>query len=54
VLNDTKFIALIAKHKRHNWLDLASEQVARDLLSFFRKLFQNHQAETIKKDDTGG
>jgi len=38
VLNDTKFINLIAKHKRHNWLDITPEQVAKDLLSFFRKL----------------
>lgn len=46
VLNDTKFINQIAKHKRHNWLDIAPEKVAEELLSFFQRLLQNHQAET--------
>jgi len=41
VLNDTRFTDQIAKHKRHNWLDIAPEQVAKDLLNYFRELFQN-------------
>ena len=46
VFNDVKFLNQIARQKRHNWLDIAPEQVANDLLRFFQKLFQNHQAET--------
>ena len=42
VLNDTKFLNQIAKYKRHNWLDIAPEQVAKDLLNSFRELFKNH------------
>jgi len=41
VLTDTGFIKSIGRHKRHNWLDVEPENIARVLLGYFRELFHD-------------